>query len=718
MVVLLLLLLFASPGTGTGGPAIPGYYGPDAALQAPAATALPALLPGGRLDNAFVNTPQNNSLTVEQNADKAVIDWQSFDIGQDASVHFEQQSSWSALNVIHDADPSRIYGGLTAEGTIHLINQNGILFGPGSTVNVHTLVASALSLDANDFLLGNPAYKAVSYTGQALDPDATVANHGTITTESGGGVFFLAPRVENAGSITSEAGQIGLAAGTEISLAQDDREGSSRTQLLVRISKEPGLAVNYEGGLLSAPVGLVGMYGKTIRQDGIIRAVTAVKKAGKIELMASDRITTGASGRTESPVSASVETVHKTFEFEGGSIFLTGLNDYGPSPSSPALVIGHNGYIGAPSGEITLAGSERVCLAGTSTVDASGAWVGKDAVSLMITAQLNSVEMRDETLQKGGVLQGAAITFPAQKGSGIGNISGSLSSEERTALEQATHGGTIILAATDGEVIVREGALLDISGGGMAVEGGHAGGTLLASAGKVYDISSAPDNLRYDRILGAESVSHGRFGLTDTYKGLYTGGAAPFADYGAGYVQGGDAGTLRLIGRSVVLDGTLWAGAYAGLYQTLPADPEDENGYASGAGARRPSGGTLVVGDQEGRTQTFPEFTTEDIRVVAETVPLPPDFGPDTAMPALMPEVARLTDVSGNAVPLTFLSAAALSGSGLSNIDLYANTQITVAEDAALTPGPGNWSGLWKTLAGEMAGRVSLTARSVNYRVK
>ena len=48
-----------------------------------------------------------------------------------------------------------IFGKLKADGKIYLINQNGILFGPGSQMNVNTLVASALNIKNSDFINGS-----------------------------------------------------------------------------------------------------------------------------------------------------------------------------------------------------------------------------------------------------------------------------------------------------------------------------------------------------------------------------------------------------------------------------------------------------------------------------------------------------------------------------------------------------------------------------------
>ena len=87
------------------------------------------------------------TLTLRQLSDKATLDWKSFNIGADNTVRFEQPHSDSvALNNIHQADPSRILGTLSANGQIYLVNQNGFVFGDKARVEANALVVSSLDI--------------------------------------------------------------------------------------------------------------------------------------------------------------------------------------------------------------------------------------------------------------------------------------------------------------------------------------------------------------------------------------------------------------------------------------------------------------------------------------------------------------------------------------------------------------------------------------------
>jgi filamentous hemagglutinin len=115
---------------------------------------------------SITQAPGSNLLVVNQNQPQAIINWNSFNIGATAAVRFNQgtgtpgtatwkpDNSFVSLNRIYDGNPSLIYGSLSANGSVYLINRNGILFGPNSQVNVHGLVASALNITDVDFKQG------------------------------------------------------------------------------------------------------------------------------------------------------------------------------------------------------------------------------------------------------------------------------------------------------------------------------------------------------------------------------------------------------------------------------------------------------------------------------------------------------------------------------------------------------------------------------------
>jgi filamentous hemagglutinin family protein len=86
--------------------------------------------------------------TVNQGSQQAIINWNSFNIGAGEKTQFVQPNASSvALNRINSSQgASQIYGSLSSNGRIILINGAGIHFGPGAIVNVGGLIASSRQL--------------------------------------------------------------------------------------------------------------------------------------------------------------------------------------------------------------------------------------------------------------------------------------------------------------------------------------------------------------------------------------------------------------------------------------------------------------------------------------------------------------------------------------------------------------------------------------------
>lgn len=146
-----------------------------------------------------------NQLTVNQTTERAVIDWASFSIGLGKAVQFVQPNAASAVlnRVAVGANASEILGGLSANGTVMLMNPNGVMFGANSVVNVASLIATTGTIDFNNF----------KNTGGALITGATgsIENQGLLTASSAGLVALVAPSVSNSGTIVATGGSIALA---------------------------------------------------------------------------------------------------------------------------------------------------------------------------------------------------------------------------------------------------------------------------------------------------------------------------------------------------------------------------------------------------------------------------------------------------------------------------------------------------------------------------
>ena len=123
-------------------------------LAAPAAGEDPLLWQGATLPQETTANGQT-TVTITQTAQQAILNWETFNIGMQTRLTFDQTAGganatqWIAFNMVRDpsGNPSQILGSLDAIGQVYMINQNGILFGGSSQVNLHTLVASALPIN-------------------------------------------------------------------------------------------------------------------------------------------------------------------------------------------------------------------------------------------------------------------------------------------------------------------------------------------------------------------------------------------------------------------------------------------------------------------------------------------------------------------------------------------------------------------------------------------
>ncbi|MGC7532528.1 filamentous hemagglutinin N-terminal domain-containing protein, partial [Pandoraea pneumonica] len=60
------------------------------------------------------------NVAIQQTADKAVLNWETYNVGRNTTVEYQQQSNWSVLNRVNDPNgrPSQIRGQIKADGTV------------------------------------------------------------------------------------------------------------------------------------------------------------------------------------------------------------------------------------------------------------------------------------------------------------------------------------------------------------------------------------------------------------------------------------------------------------------------------------------------------------------------------------------------------------------------------------------------------------------------
>jgi filamentous hemagglutinin family protein len=219
---------------------------------------------------------QAGSILNVTNSHNAIINWGSFSINAGELTRFIQPSALSAvLNRVTGQDPSAILGALESNGRVFLINPNGIVFGAGAQINVAGLVASTLNLSNDDFLNNR-----MRFTDGALG--SSVVNQGSLT---GGSVYLVGNAVRNEGAITTTpGGEVVLAAGNSVELVNP-----GTPNLRVEIVAPDNEARNL--GTITAEAGRIGIYAGLIHNAGTLNASSAVAEGGRILLKAGKRVT-------------------------------------------------------------------------------------------------------------------------------------------------------------------------------------------------------------------------------------------------------------------------------------------------------------------------------------------------------------------------------------------------------------------------------------------
>ena len=192
-------------------------------LAAPSTLANPT---GGTVTSGAATIQQNGStLQVTTSTQNTTINWQNFSIGAGETTNFTQPSSSSVVvNQVTTQNLSQIFGSLTSNGQVVLINPNGVLLGPSAQVNTTGFTVDTgpgvLTLDTGVTLSGGvgPVTLLITSTGgvnsisvnTVQTVSGSVVLSGTVTTSTTGGtsVNFAAssPGSGGAASIVAAAG--------------------------------------------------------------------------------------------------------------------------------------------------------------------------------------------------------------------------------------------------------------------------------------------------------------------------------------------------------------------------------------------------------------------------------------------------------------------------------------------------------------------------------
>lgn len=155
---------------------------------------------------------EDGSLSIKT-SNKAVINYDSFSIGERERVNFIQPSSSSSvLNRVVGSDLSSILGKMTSNGKVFLVNPNGIYFGQNASLNMGALIVSTLDILDQNFLDDRFYFQVKEGATPGI-----IHNLGQITSQEGV-VALISPYIKNEGAIIANAGRVCFAAGEAVTL--------------------------------------------------------------------------------------------------------------------------------------------------------------------------------------------------------------------------------------------------------------------------------------------------------------------------------------------------------------------------------------------------------------------------------------------------------------------------------------------------------------------
>lgn len=710
---------------------------PDSGLRAPG-VANPVTSWQGANTPTQTTIGGQTTVNIDQTQPQALLNWQTFNVGKGTTINFDQQgnASWSALNRISaSASPSQILGTIKADGMVYLINPNGIIFGGSSQINVHTLVASTLNLAIGDQLFLDHGLfagvvpsnvkdgfgNAVSGAGAAIfqgnaqsgtvvvEPGAVIDTSSKLNTDGNGGyVALLGSSVTNAGTITTQNGQIILAADrTSLTLISPNSvvPGTSEpvvgTKTAILVLGGAGNVTNAATGLLNSNDGAVTLTGGLINQLGGIVATTSTTRTGSITLntlclgatctseTTSGNIVLGPASLTailpdETSNTLPTSTVNSTTTDNGASnapYFETVLQPQITIQASGSVDVqgAGNGLDGAlikaPSAALTISAGSGTGTVGTvllepgSGIDLSGiAGVTLPMSINEVTFKVTANEVADTPLAAG--LIGQTVTIDTRLsgtradgfqwvGSPLLDASGYVGLIPQSIDQILTGGGRFTTSGAN--VIQQPGAVINVSAGYVQYTGGMISTTrLLGADGRLYDIGSANPNIGYLGIATGFTVDHAHWNVTE----VYTNSLLSSSHYEPGYLAGADAGSVSVAAINPILNNII-GNVVVGRRQRAGNDP-------------MPTGASLSL--------TFNNSASQQYNVVLEPIA---DAGPDPygLSSFSFANAATWSPMLKNGIFPIYTDI--LSNAALNSVSIQGAYQLNMSADAVLAVRPG-----------------------------
>lgn len=319
---------------------------------------------GGKVVGGNAQISQKgSSTTINQTTDRAIINWNSFDINKNESVRHNMPSSNSAglHRVVGGGGASQIAGSLQSNGNIYLVNPAGVVIHNGAKIDVNGFVATSRDITDQNFMKGNMVFDKPEL------PDAAIINKGNITLKDNGLAVLVAPTVRNDGVIAGKLGKVALGgsdAAWKLDMTGDDLIAFTLDEKAVNTlhtadgkplaSVENNGQIKAEGGVVVMSAAQLDGFVGSVVNNGEISAASVESKGGKIIFKGQgDKVNLVNNGKLDVSSQSG----------DGGLVRMSG--------QAQVVNAGRIEATGTKGGKVVLTGKD-ITLKSDSVIDASG----------------------------------------------------------------------------------------------------------------------------------------------------------------------------------------------------------------------------------------------------------------------------------------------------------------------------------------------------------
>jgi len=691
----------------------------------------------GKASQFKVTNPDGLTTQIDQYDSRVIINWDSFNVGADYSVLFNQPKGGSAYNRIWDLNPTVIMGKITANGEVILENTHGVIFGATARVQTGRFVTTALKMTEEAITKGLRANRdgQVMFGGDDADSTGfiTIERGAEVKALAGGDVLMIAPKIYNEGTIETPKGQTVLAAGQKVYLYSS--LDPSQRGLLVAVDPfasgpagvntvENAAAAEYRtvdgktvhnstpdntAGLakkvnqIVAEQGSINLVGLTVRNNGILSATTAVKgQNGGIYLQA-QKTTTVFSGNTpigDNGATPRIAAQLGTVELGSGSVTQitpstalvynedtkkfeaptqTDAETFNQSRieiSGASIRVQGGAQVVAPNGKVSLLAAED---ASQSALFGTSATLVKDNSSIVIEdgALVSAAGLRDVLLPMSRNQLNGRLFANELADSPVqrGGVlyRSEVSADARSLVKVANVSGFYNLVGRTAEEIATKAGTVKIQAQGSTVVAD--GAKVDVSGGSVVYQAGTINSSLLRKGNTLVKLEDAQAGVK--YDELISSSGRGASATQASYVEGKDGGEIQLFAPQFYIgEGTLKGDVVVGPYQRggPVSSRVDLAKRPDLYGSLRPLGARLTLGFSEDLALAMDGVTVAGARSGT--------LGSVSGLDATA--VTQLVNASSVRNQIT---ATTLNKSGFSGLTLYA-AGLSVAKDASLDLGP------------------------------